>query len=310
MDPVRLLKELKATYDQEELYLPKEAGLNLIEATQDSTGVSAKSRDSRVKDLLSLTRFFGYSTQTFVLAVNLLDRFLAMIRVRPKHLSCVGLGCLHLAAKACEQQCDVTPGEELIRISQSGFTLSDLSRMEAIIMGKLQPQHPTVTAATFLQLYHQITLAHCTHRRDILSLEKLEAQLKACLCRLSFSKAKPSVLALSLLIHEVETIQSDDMLEVATQIQRHLKIHEAELRCWGEQVARCLSVYASAQCTKPNHRSLQWVISRRTAHTLHSSRTVPELPTIPESAWDHSSEDSDTLSSGEESICSAEEPLS
>ncbi|KAJ0057655.1 hypothetical protein NL108_011613, partial [Boleophthalmus pectinirostris] len=255
----------------------------------DSAGVSAKSRDSRVEDLLSLTRFFGYSTQTFVLAVNLLDRFLAMIRVRPKHLSCVSLGCLHLAAKACEQQCDVTPGEELIRISQSGFTSSDLSRMEAIIVGKLQLQRPAVTAATFLQLYHQIALAHCTHR-DILSLEKLEAQLKACLCRLSFSRAKPSVLALSLLIHEVQTIQSDDMLEVATQIQRHLKVTalRSELGCWGERVARCLSVYASAQCTKPDHRRLQWVISRRTAHNLHSSRTVPELPTIPESAWDHS----------------------
>ena len=35
-----------------------------------------------MEDLWSLTSFFGYSTQTFVLAVNLLDRFLAMMRVR------------------------------------------------------------------------------------------------------------------------------------------------------------------------------------------------------------------------------------
>ncbi|CAL1567360.1 unnamed protein product [Knipowitschia caucasica] len=147
-------------------------------------------------------------------------------------------------------------------------------------------------------------------RRDVLSLEKLEAQLKACLCRFSFSKAKPSVLALSLLIHDIPSVQSEDMLEVTTQIQRHLKIRKSELSCWGERVACCLSVYSSAHCTKPDHRRLQWVISRRTAHTLHATRTVPELPTIPESNWDHNSEDSDTLSSGEESMCSGEEPLS
>lgn len=52
---------------------------------QDDGRISAKCRDAKVEDLWSLTSFFGYSTQTFVLAVNLLDRFLAMIRVRPVH---------------------------------------------------------------------------------------------------------------------------------------------------------------------------------------------------------------------------------
>lgn len=52
---------------------------------QDDGRISAKCRDAKVEDLWSLTSFFGYSTQTFVLAVNLLDRFLAMIRVRRVH---------------------------------------------------------------------------------------------------------------------------------------------------------------------------------------------------------------------------------
>ena len=50
--------------------------------SQDDSRISAKCRDAKVEDLWSLTSFFGYSTQTFVLAVNLLDRFLAMMRVR------------------------------------------------------------------------------------------------------------------------------------------------------------------------------------------------------------------------------------
>lgn len=91
----------------------------------------------------------------------------------------------------------------------------------------------------------------CLNRKETLSLEKLEAQLKACLCRISFSKAKvgiltkdlvcsserrsdpvslvcpplqPSVLALAVLRQEMESIRSKDMLEIAFHIQRHLKV--------------------------------------------------------------------------------------
>ncbi|TKC34946.1 hypothetical protein EI555_009613, partial [Monodon monoceros] len=50
-----------------------------------------------------------------------------------------------------------------------------------------------------------IILLHISERKEILSLDKLEAQLKACNFLLVFAKAKPSVLALCLLILEVET---------------------------------------------------------------------------------------------------------
>ncbi|XP_034047667.1 cyclin-G2 isoform X2 [Thalassophryne amazonica] len=310
MDTVKLLKELRLNYDQEVWYRPKEAGLNLIETSaQDDRRISARCRDAKVEDLWSLTSFFGYSTQTFVLAVNLLDRFLAMMRIQPKHLSCVSLSCLHMAAKVTEEKYNLTPSDELIRIGQCRFTVSDLGRMEKIIAEKLNFKSKAITALTFLHMYHQIALSHMADRTEILSLEKLEAQLKACLCRITFSKAKPSVLALSLLRHETKAVQSEDMLEIARHIQRHLKILDGELLLWSEQVARCLSDYASPECSKPDHRRLQWVVSRRTAQNLHiSHRSVPELPTIPEDCWNEiESEDSceDMLSSGEDSLSSS-----
>ncbi|KAM7369370.1 hypothetical protein PAMP_013642 [Pampus punctatissimus] len=310
MDAFKLMKELRVNYEQEVYYLPKETGLSLIETTtQDDSRISARCRDAKVEDLWSLTSFFGYSTQTFVLAVNLLDRFLAMMRIQPKHLSCVSLSCLHMAAKVTEEECNLTPTDELIRIGQCRFTVSDLGRMENIIAEKLNFKSKAITALTFLHLYQQILLSHSTDRKETLSLEKLEAQLKACLCRISFSKAKPSVLALSLLRQEIEAVQSEDMLEIAYHIQRHLKIADGELLLWSDRVAQCLLDYASPECSKPNHRRLQWIVSRRTAQSLHASyRSVPELPTIPEGCWDESeSEDSceDVMSSGEESLSSS-----
>ncbi|XP_075885452.1 cyclin-G2 [Nelusetta ayraudi] len=309
MDAFKLMKELKVNHEQEVHYLPKETGLHLIESTVSDDGrISAKCRDAKVEDLWSLTSFFGYSTQTFVLAVNLLDRFLAMIRIQPKHLSCVSLSCLHMAAKVTEEECNLTPADELIRIGQCRFTVSDLRRMEKIVAEKLNFKSKAVTALTFLHLYHQMTLSHAMGRKDALILEKLEAQLKACLCRISFSKAKPSVLALALLRHEIEAARLEDMLEIACHIQRHLKVGDGELLLWRQQVALCLSDYASPECSKPDHRRLQWIVSRRTAQNLHSHRSVPELPTIPEGGWDESeSEDSseDPMSSGEESLSSS-----
>ncbi|KAI4873902.1 hypothetical protein NFI96_026155 [Prochilodus magdalenae] len=309
MEAFKLMKELKANFEQEMKYVPKESGLSLIESTSEQgKGISAKSRDAKVEDLWSLTSFFGYSTQTFVLAVNLLDRFLALMKVQPKHLACISIGCLHIAAKVVEAECDVSSTHELIRIGQCKFTVSDLSRMEKIISEKLNFQFKAVTALTFLHLYHAIALSHTSHRKEILNLDKLEAQLKACLCRIVFSKAKPSVLALSLLMQEIEALQCADLLEIAKRIQRHLRISEPELQRWRGLVGQCLTQYSSPECSKPDHRKLVWIVSRRTAQNLHSSYySIPELPTIPEASWDEAeSEDwAEELSSGEESLSSS-----
>ncbi|XP_036443536.1 cyclin-G2 [Colossoma macropomum] len=309
MEAFKLMKELKVNFEQETKYLPKESGLSLIESTtEQGKGISAKCRDAKVEDLWSLTSFFGYSTQTFVLAVNLLDRFLALMKVQPKHLACISIGCLHIAAKVVEAECDVASTHELIRIGQCKFTVSDLSRMEKIISEKLNFQFKAVTALTFLHLYHAIALSHTSHRKEILNLDKLEAQLKACLCRIIFSKAKPSVLALSLLTQEIEALQCSDLLEIGQRIQRHLRISEPELQRWRGLVGQCLMQYSSPECSKPDHRKLVWIVSRRTAQNLHSSYySVPDLPTIPEASWDESESEewTEELSSGEESLSSS-----
>ncbi|KAG7262500.1 hypothetical protein CRUP_019881 [Coryphaenoides rupestris] len=165
MDALKLMKELRANYEQEGYFIPKETGLNLIESTaQNGGGISAKCRDAQVEDIWGLCTFFGYSTQTFVLAVNLLDRFLALMRVQPKHLSCVGLSCLHLAAQRGGPDATLSSVHELIRIGQRRFTAADLSRMEKIVAEKLHFTTSAVTPLTFLHLYHQAVLCQSPAR--------------------------------------------------------------------------------------------------------------------------------------------------
>lgn len=303
-----VLKELKSCCAKEYNFLPREAGLNLMESTSPEihSGVSAKCRDSKVEELWSLTSFFGYSTQTFVQAVNLLDRFLTIMKVLPKHVPCIGVCCLHIAAKMVEEENSVSPTHELIRISQSRFTVSDLSRMEKIISEKLSVDPNVVTALTFLHLYHSAVASLFSEREEIPSIGRLEVQLKACLCRLVFSKAKPSVLALSLIAQEFEALQSSTLSPVIQQLQKHLKIGDSELLHWKDLVTKCMIEYHSSECSKPDNKKLVWIVSRRTAQSLQNCHcSVPRLPTIPETSWDESeSEDSsEDLSSGEDSPC-------
>lgn len=77
-----LLYQLTALLEQELRCQPKASGLRLIESAHDNgLRMTARLRDFEVKDLLSLTQFFGFHTETFSLAVNFLDRFLSKMKV-------------------------------------------------------------------------------------------------------------------------------------------------------------------------------------------------------------------------------------
>ncbi|KAI4572271.1 hypothetical protein MJT46_005339 [Ovis ammon polii x Ovis aries] len=307
---VQLFGLLNLYLEQEQRFQPREKGLSLIEATPETDNtLCPRLRNAKVEDLRSLTNFFGSCTETFVLAVNILDRFLALMKVKPKHLSCIGVCCFLLAARIVEEECNIPSTHDVIRISQCKCTASDIKRMEKIISEKLHYEFEATTALNFLHLYHTIVLCHTSERKEILSLDKLEAQLKACCCRLTFSKAKPSVLALCLLNLEVETLKSIELLEILLLVKKHSKVNDSEFVYWRELVSKCLAEYSSPECCKPDLKKLVWIVSRRTAQNLHNSYySVPELPTIPEGGCFDESESEDScedMSCGEESLSSS-----
>uniref|UniRef100_A0A3Q3VSJ5 Cyclin-like domain-containing protein n=1 Tax=Mola mola TaxID=94237 RepID=A0A3Q3VSJ5_MOLML len=262
--------QLKAMMDLEGRYQPKLSGLRLIETSQDNgLRMTTRLRELEVKDLLSLTRFFGFNSDTFSLAISLLDRFLSVMKIQPKHLSCVGLCCFYIAVKSSEEEKNVPLANDLIRISQRRFTVSDMMRMEKIIMEKL---YWKVKAPT--------SLKHDT---------RLEAQLKACHCSFVFSKIKPSLLAMALLCYEAQEQHdpdhADKIREVLESLQKQLNVN-GDLVSVRELVAKCLLEYATAKCSRPSSQRLRWTISGRTARQLkHSYYKITHLPTIPESSY-------------------------
>ncbi|XP_014054170.1 cyclin-G1 isoform X1 [Salmo salar] len=284
--------QLKALTDQEFRYQPKLSGLRIIEMAHDNgLRMTARLREYEVKDLLSLTRFFGFSAETFSLAINLLDRFLAVMKIQPKHLSCVGLSCFYIAVKTSEEEKNVAMANELIRISQNRFTVSDMMRMEKIILEKLYWKVKAPTALHFLRLFYsciQDTLEDDC--KEILNIERLEAQLKACHCSFTFSKVKPSLLALSLLALELQEQHDhehvDKLLNAFQSLQQQLTVREGDLVIVTELVMKCLIDYSTTRVSRPNSQRLRWILSGRTQRTLkHSYYKIAHMPTIPESAY-------------------------
>lgn len=278
------LPTLTTLLEQEARSLPKASGLRLMESAHDGgLRMTARLRDFEVRDLLSLTQFFGFNTETFSLAVNLLDRFLSAVKVQPKHLGCVGLSCFYLAVKSVEDERNVPPAADLLRISQYRFTTSDLARMERIVLEKVCCRGRATTAFQFLQLYCSLLQEQLPAGRSYLNFERLEAQLKACHCRMLFSKAKPSVLALSIFALEIQAQECAELAESVECLQKQAKINSRDLAVWQELVSKCLSEYSSSKCSKPNVQKLKWIVSGRTARQLkHSFYRVTRLPTIPE----------------------------
>ncbi|XP_077388196.1 cyclin-G1 [Festucalex cinctus] len=283
--------QLKTLTDLEVRYQPKLSGLRIIESAPDNgLRMTSRLRELEVKDLLTLSRFFGFSSETFSLAISLLDRFLSVMKIQPKHLSCVGLCCFYIAVKSSEESKNIPLANDLIRISQNRFTVSDMMRMEKIIMEKLNWKVKAPTALRFLRLFHSYIQEQLgADSEKMLSLERLEAQLKACHCSFAFSKMKPSLLAMALLCLEMEDQhdpeERDQLSEALENLQKLLTIREGELVCLRELVVKCLAEYATTKCSRPNSQRLRWTISGRTARQLkHSYYKITHLPTIPESA--------------------------
>ncbi|XP_061581103.1 cyclin-G1 [Cololabis saira] len=284
--------QLKALTDLEGRYQPKLSGLRLIESAQDNgLRMTTRLRELEVKDLLSLSRFFGFSSETFSLAISLLDRFLSVMKIQPKHLSCVGLCCFYIAVKSSEEEKNVPLASDLIRISQNRFTVSDMIRMEKIVMEKLHWKVKAPTALHFLRLFHgHIQEQLDTESRKILTIERLEAKLKACHCSFVFSKIKPSLFAMALIAFEAQDQHdpehNDKIFDALNTLQQQLNIKDGDLVCVRELVGKCLAEYASTRCSKPNRQRLRWIISGRTARQLkHSYYKITHLPTIPETSY-------------------------
>ncbi|XP_070780647.1 cyclin-I [Enoplosus armatus] len=269
------------------VYVPKKP------SSQD-TDITPAQRDEAVRWLTELHSRLQLYPETLVLAVSILDRFLAPIKARPKYLRCIAIAGFFLAAKTCEEDECVPPLKELVASSSCGCSPSEILRMERIILDKLNWDLHTATALDFLHIFHAMVLSCRSGFLDsMLGLNRsqhlalLTRRLYHCLADHMLIQLRGSMLALALITLELETC-CPDWLALTIDLLRKAQIDSSELIRSRELVARSLSTPRAS--LPPNTVYIYQPLQNPS--TLQPPALDPTLPcctlgTITESSRDH-----------------------
>lgn len=156
----------------------------------------------------------GFQCDAFALAVHILDTFLGLVKVHGKYLKCAATTSCYIAAKLTGEK-ETTPSlKEFLELIRSKFTVSDIQRMERIILEKIDWNVDKPTAATFLEIYFSLLCAD--HFKTLFGSDTMAysiyrslcSHIELCVCSLSLQNAKGSMKALALLSCTLEKITS------------------------------------------------------------------------------------------------------
>ncbi|PAA86176.1 hypothetical protein BOX15_Mlig023746g1 [Macrostomum lignano] len=129
-------ENLEKLLDSELLYHPKADPLFRINAACEDK-VDAILRNEAIFNLRFLHKFYNLAPECFAHAVNISDRFIMKIKVKPKYMACVATAAYLIACKMIEDPEDWPSPEKLVSVARCGGSPSDLERMEGIIRTKL-----------------------------------------------------------------------------------------------------------------------------------------------------------------------------
>lgn len=123
--------------------------------------VTKSERDEMIAYLLEVCERtdMSFSMETFALTVTLLDRFLASFKVKSKYLECLSVSCFYIAAKVREEDEKVSITSEFLYDCHSKCSVSELLRMELMILGKFEWSIDDTTASDFLYIFHAVLVS-------------------------------------------------------------------------------------------------------------------------------------------------------
>jgi hypothetical protein len=208
--------------------------------------VNSSQRNHASSWLRKVAVSMNFGIDTYALSVDLLDRFLATLKVRPKFLECLAVGCLYIAAK-CKEEDDTIPiTPEFVIDCNASCSANELLRMERLILEKFDWFADFVTSIDFLQLYFAILMHKFGSQHEGVENEKnlvdkyvdFEMKLSSCLQHHRLALFKPRILALALISLELEKQQVQepemniDWLASISYLQQLAKIEsDALLSC-------------------------------------------------------------------------------
>lgn len=212
-----------------------------------SQEITDEERDRAALWLVQLSQTFDFAPETYVLAITIMDRVSQIVKIRSKYLRCVAISCLYIAVKTLEDDEVIPVTLDLVRKSQCGCSVSEVLRMEVVILDKLSWNVKTTTALDFLHMMHTVMMWRFPHLLTSLKdmtpsrhLALLTRKLLLCLCRADLAQDRPSALALALISLELEQV-FPHWLTLLVALQNVTQVGNAQLISCRERMAQLLS---------------------------------------------------------------------
>lgn len=256
--------------------------------------VTASQRDAAVSSLRFLNIFCNCSPETFCLSVGLLDRLISCVQVHSNYLSTVSTCCYYLAARACEPASALPDPSQLLKLSRhpSASPVLDMKSAEQLILNALrQSGVSNITALTMLELFLEVFRLHLSSNSgsghaSLLTSDvqaAIVAKLELLLCQFEFTRFRGDVLALALLVYELQEsgiLTNEEMYTTIVELQYYCQISDTEfVECRG-MVMDFLTFY-HRQPSRTPRLQLCWSISRRALHKMRpSTRAAHDLEPI------------------------------
>lgn len=303
-DDARLFATLNEYLLMEHKYQPKLR----LPVESENAEVTTGARDGAAHVLRCLKMWFDLPAEVLFDAINLFDRFLTKMKVRPCHVPCINVSCMNIAIDEYAARNNAKRNvsiEELVSISQSACTAGDVSRMSRIVVDKLGLARGggggggSVTALHWLRLLRALLLTRLPEEELLAEESELVNLLEIVSCDASCANARASELALVLLFHELEKqlVERSEkgvpvpesiyyLYNFARQLQIHCHMSDASLTSWRARVRDVVSQY-EARRALPQRQRLVWRLSERTLKVLRpTDRLTSLLPTIQEQHHD------------------------
>ena len=145
--------------------------------------VTPAERDEMIAYLLEVCERsdMSLSIETFSLTVSLVDRFLTSYRVKSKYLECLAVSCLYIASKIKEEDEKISVASEFLSDCNSKCSVSELLRMELMILIKFEWSVDHITAADFLYIFHAILVNKYNNFSELNMKKITKNQWKVCI---------------------------------------------------------------------------------------------------------------------------------
>lgn len=227
-------KQAKEISNNPNLFFP--SGMSSTSSTSSCTGINEVWREKICEWCYQVVDHFDFNRQVVAIALNYLDRYLALRPVNRKIFQLAAMTCLFIAIKMNESK--VLSLSAFLSLSRGYFQAEHVLAMEHAILRalswKVNPPTPIVQAKYLLFILPKFV----QRKAEILEITRFLTEISV--CDYFFVPHKPSTIALAALFTAYDIVGTDVITDDARQYFVNQTYELTGLDCSTKEIEDCI----------------------------------------------------------------------